>query len=214
MASKTKKPIHGVGINDADYDIVLFESVSDARNSGRKSRKVLWKCPYYKVWYNMLSRVYGSSKYQAYSPWSDASVCEVWLVFSNFKSWMEAQDWKGKHLDKDIIADSKIYSPDTAVFVSRKINAFFADTRNTRASGNICSKQGNKYQTSVTIHKNGKWVGSSLWCDSYEEAIRLYCTHRDLYAKHLTSLTEDSRVKYALINWRSKISHDSIIHNT
>lgn len=214
MVSKSRKPIHGVGINDADYDVVLFETKQEATATGRKSRKVLWKCPYYNVWYNMLSRVYGSSKYVNYKPWSGAEVCEEWLIFSNFKSWMETQDWKGKHLDKDILTESKIYSPESSVFVCGKINAFFADTRGTRKTVEICKKHGGKYQASIKVNNGGDWVASACWYSSYEDAIQSYCAHRDVYAKYLTSLTDDPRVKHALIHWRSKVSYNPLIHNT
>ena len=55
-------------------------------------------------------------------------VCDDWLVFSNFRSWMEQQDWQGKHLDKDIlVVGNKVYSPDTCVFIDAKVNTFPED---------------------------------------------------------------------------------------
>lgn len=47
-----------------------------------------------------------------------------WLTFSNFKSWMERQDWVGKELDKDIYGCGKCYSPDNCTFVSKRLNTF------------------------------------------------------------------------------------------
>lgn len=51
---------------------------------------------------------------------SGCSVCEEWLTFSNFKRWMEQQDYEGKALDKDLlVSQNKTYSSETCVFVPR-----------------------------------------------------------------------------------------------
>lgn len=46
--------VHGVGINDAGYTVEKRE-----RLSGR--RKVIWACPYYVKWKNMLLRCYSKN---------------------------------------------------------------------------------------------------------------------------------------------------------
>lgn len=99
---RSKKLVCGVGINDSEYPTSLF-GVEEG------SRKLLWRCPYYTTWHNMISRVYSGHK--NCSAYHDVVVCEEWLLFSNFKSWMETQDWEGKELDKDIFGDGKLYSP-------------------------------------------------------------------------------------------------------
>lgn len=108
-----KKLVHGVGINDADYEV-----------NRRINGAIEW-CPFYMKWTNMLARCY-SSTYQARNQtYIGCSVCEKWLTFSNFKSWMEKQDWKGKEIDKDILVNgNKIYSPETCVFVDKATNYF------------------------------------------------------------------------------------------
>jgi hypothetical protein len=114
MRTKNKL-VYSVGVNDADYE-------TQKRASGSKSS---WYCPYYKRWSDILKRCY-SEKYQASKlTYIGCSVCEDWLTFSNFKSWMEQQDWEGKHLDKDIIKrGNKVYSPEFCVFVGRIVNVF------------------------------------------------------------------------------------------
>ena len=57
------------------------------------------------------------------------SVSEEWLRFSNFKRWMEKQDWDGKQLDKDILFEgNKVYSAETCVFVTSVVNSFTSDS--------------------------------------------------------------------------------------
>lgn len=116
-----RKLIHGVGVNNADYTV---RPVIDG--------KEVW-CPFYRAWASMLSRCYGA-KYQAKKPtYIGCTACIEWLTFSNFKKWMEKQDWRGKHLDKDLLVKgNKVYSPDTCVFVDGSTNKFTTDRANDR----------------------------------------------------------------------------------
>jgi hypothetical protein len=106
-----RKPVHGVGINDADYEI-------HPTINGKKAM-----CKYYRSWHSMLERCY-SKKVQARQPaYKGCTVCDEWLTFSNFKSWMIKQEWQGKALDKDIrVKGNKVYSPETCMFVTAKEN--------------------------------------------------------------------------------------------
>lgn len=115
-ASKTslsgRKPIYGVGINDADY-IVDWNKEDGKRVA----------CPYYSVWRGMLTRCY-SKKCMIDNPtYNDCSICEEWLTFTNFKRWMMTQRWEGKAIDKDIVKQgNKEYRPDNCSFVPSRIN--------------------------------------------------------------------------------------------
>jgi hypothetical protein len=111
--------MYGVATNDADYQVKV-----------NVNRKPIWCCPYYERWAHMLARCYSKEFQKTKSTYIGCSVCEEWLLFSNFKQWMEAQDWIGKELDKDILFEgNKVYSPETCVFVSSKTNTFMSDSR-------------------------------------------------------------------------------------
>ena len=106
--------IHGVGINDANYN-------TQVRVNGK-----LVVCKYYRTWKNMLERCYDSNLHLKHPTYIGCIVCEEWLTFSNFKAWMETQDFGGKDLDKDILVKgNKIYSPETCIFVTNAINLLF-----------------------------------------------------------------------------------------
>lgn len=113
--------MRGVGLTDADY------AVTRRVKEGGK-RKIVWICPYYRTWSSMLQRCY-SGKFAARCPtYADCEVCDEWLTFSTFKSWMEAQDWEGMQLDKDLLLPgNRVYSPGTCVFVSGPMNLFLTD---------------------------------------------------------------------------------------
>ena len=123
---KKQNLVYGVGINDADYPTSNKKLVN-----GRY--KLAWVCPFYKTWVNMLKRCYSKSYHQTRPTYRDCSVSPEWFTFSTFKTWMEAQDWQGKQLDKDLlIKQNKIYSPDTCIFVTGEINKFTTDSAKTR----------------------------------------------------------------------------------
>ena len=113
-----RKLVCGVGVNDATYPVSVYEG-------GKK----VWRCPFYSRWCHMLHRVYSESYLRKKPSYIGCSVCDEWLTFSNFKAWMEAQDWEGKHLDKDILhPGNKIYSPNTCCFVDSILNTFITES--------------------------------------------------------------------------------------
>ena len=132
---KEKKLTCGVGVNDADYVIQKCESWYE---NGKRKRKLIWMCPYHTKWHNMLERCYSEKKQEMRPTYKGCSVYEPWLTFSNFKTWMEKQEWEGMQLDKDILIEgNKEYHPDKCVFVHNKVNSFLTDCRSSRGEYKI-----------------------------------------------------------------------------
>lgn len=127
----------GIGINDADY-------VTAPHVNGKRVF-----CPYYKRWKLMLLRCYYTKKHKDSPKYADCLVCKDWLVFSNFKAWMESHDWNGKDLDKDIIIPgNRIYCPEACAFVDHATNSFLTDSGAVRGD----------YPIGVTFNEdNGKF---------------------------------------------------------
>jgi len=111
-----KKPIHGVGINDADYVVTPLIN----------GKQVY--CPFYLAWKGMISRCYDPSVRKRQPSYDGCTVCDEWKIFSNFKNWMEKQDWKGREVDKDILVKgNKVYSPETCLMVRTITNTYVQD---------------------------------------------------------------------------------------
>ena len=111
-----RRPVFGKGTNDAWYSV----------NQMIDGKKVT--CPYFRVWSGMLRRCLSEYHKKRNPAYRDAKVCDEWLIFSNFKSWMEKQDWRGKELDKDILVPgNKLYAPQLCIFVPKHINVLFVD---------------------------------------------------------------------------------------
>lgn len=145
---KSKKLVYGVGINDADHFVKKYETIGCV--DGKKKQKLVWKCPHYQSWVSMLARCY-SAKFQERNPtYAGCSVSEEWKTFSNFKAWMETQDWQDKQLDKDILIEgNKVYSPESCVFVSKIVNSFTIE----------CGAARGEWMIGVKRHKrNNKFI--------------------------------------------------------
>lgn len=145
---KTRKLVRGVGVNDADYVVQRNETVVV---NGKRKLKLVWVCLYYKTWTNMINRCY-STKFQERQPtYIGCTVSKEWLTFSNFRSWMEKQDFANKQLDKDLLFEgNKIYSPETCVFVSGMVNSFANDQGAARGDClvGVCWRKGmSKYKS-------------------------------------------------------------------
>ena len=150
MQTKTKL-IYGIGINDSDYKI----------QPHIEGKQVI--CKYYQTWKGMLSRCY-DFKTQAKRPtYIGCTVCDEWLTFSNFKRWMETQDWEGKCLDKDILVQrNKVYSPDTCIFVTDAINVLFTKRDAARGQyklGVYFNRENGKFKSQCNINGKQKHLG-------------------------------------------------------
>ena len=163
---KKCKKVWGHGINDADYEVQ--PSIGDGKQD---------MCPIYDRWVGMLRRCY-SSKYKTKNEtYKNVVCCEEWHLFSNFKSWMEQQDWEGKQLDKDLLFyRNNVYSPKACIFVPKEINTFMIKSDKARGEypiGVSFYKKRNNFIASGndSVRKISTTFG---YADTPEEAHRLW----------------------------------------
>ena len=201
-ANKLDAPrlVFGVGVNDADYVVQRKETIGYV--NGKQKFRVVWECPYYRAWKDMLKRCY-SAKYQETSQtYKGCSVSKEWLRFSNFKRWMERQDWEGKQLDKDILfSGNKVYSKETCVFVSGMVNNFTIDRGNDRGEWmiGVCWHKGEgKFMSKCCnpFTKKQEYLGLFL---NEVEAHQAWLNRKLELAYELAAIQTDERVAKALI---------------
>lgn len=160
-----RKLKYGVALNDADYQISKLI----------QGKKVI--CPYYNVWDKMLKRCYSKSSLKSKPSYVGCKVCEEWLTFSNFKAWMEGKDWEDRELDKDILGNGKIYSPETCIFITPRLNRFLTNSKSSRGDYRIgvdYVEEYGKYRSRCSNpFSKGKWFSLGLYLTE-EEAYRAW----------------------------------------
>lgn len=184
-----RKLIYGIGVNDADY--VVVSTING---------KSIW-CPIYSVWYSMIARCYSKRLQAKLLTYVGCWVCEEWLYFSNFKVWMEAQNWQGLQLDKDLVLrGNKLYSPDTCIFVSGVVNSFISSdtTRNDLPVGVQQNKNtGRFYSDCSMLGKGRKRLGTFA---TIEEAANAYTEFKKEMAIKLAQMQTDEKVAKLILN--------------
>ena len=193
------KLVHGVGVNDLGYRTQVTEWVT--KNGGKRIRKTVFRCKYYVAWINMLQRCYSKKYLESNQSYIGTSVYNEWLYASTFKKWMEKQDWKGKCLDKDIIAPkSKLYSPDTCAFVLQATNLFVIASDASRGDCpigvSLCKRTG-KYQALCQNPFTGKKEHLGYFLTP-EEAHEVWRERKHELAQLVAARESDSRVVEAL----------------
>ena len=164
---KQKELVYGVGINDLLY----------TRGT-----------PSYQAWTSMLERCY-SNKYQnKKNTYLGCTVCEEWLLFSNFKKWFDNPEngyQEGYHLDKDILVKgNKIYSPNTCCIVPASINTIFTNRKKNRGI----------YPIGVIKRDNGRYVaracGVKRHIGVYKTIQEAFYAYKDAKERYIKSIAE------------------------
>lgn len=122
---------YGVGINDVDYKVTIHEELPKV--GGKRQQRVVWKCPVYTKWVDLLKRVYSEKFHKKYPTYVNCTMTEDWHKLSAFKLWFDQQEVVGEgfHLDKDFLYEgNKHYSPKTCILIPSIINAFIGTGAN------------------------------------------------------------------------------------
>lgn len=113
------KLVFGWGVNNSETPTQLKEH--------------RWICPFYLRWKSIIERGH-SERYKTKRPtYKTCFVNREWKYFSDFKVWMEKQDWQGKEIDKDILfPGNNEYSSEKCVFVPHYLNCLLTLRGNDR----------------------------------------------------------------------------------
>ena len=103
------------GINDANYR-------TKPRIGG-----VIIACPAYQTWVGMIKRAHSKEFQSNNQTYIGVTVCNEWLSFSSFRKWWLKHHVDDFALDKDILCESREYSPSACLFVPQWLNNFTID---------------------------------------------------------------------------------------
>jgi len=126
------KFLDGGAVDDTDYSKYTYEV--KIKPDGVRKKVLAWSCPYYKVWKSIVYRTLSEKFKLKIGTYKNVGICDEWKYFSNFKSWMETQDWLDMEIDKDFFSpnDGKIYSPETCIFIPQFLNSSMAQSFSVR----------------------------------------------------------------------------------
>lgn len=121
---KKSNLVEGFGVNDVG-DVSKFQMYKDL--DGKVKYKMIYRCPFYRKWSNMLTRSNPQNSASVTRPdYAGNIVCKDWIYFSNFKAWANTQPYfdYGISLDKDLLYQgNKVYSPSTCVLIPPHVNS-------------------------------------------------------------------------------------------
>lgn len=128
----------------------------------------------YRVWADILRRCYDKTC-KSYHRYGGRGVycCTEWLTYETFEKWYDFNYIENYELDKDILSPSeKLYSPDTCVFVPKRINV--AILLSERGRGDM--------PIGVTYHKNrNKCFCARLKMNGVYKNLGYYHTKEDAF---------------------------------
>lgn len=205
--------IYGVAVNDLPHHKTQeVEYYKDC--SGKTKRRVLWQCPYYTKWFNMLTRCHNRGELEKHPTYEKASICEEWLIFSNFKEWMESQDWNGKNLDKDILfPGNTLYCPEKCVFIDHAVNKFVLEKSKKRdlPIGVSFRKDRQKYISSISCGERAKTRQLGAFNNPHQAHLA-WARQKLIFAKGIASNQNDARIGKALIEKYEDILRKAIVN--
>lgn len=155
--------------------------------------------PAYKHWCNMIHRCYGTNNNKTYA---NCGVRSDWFEYEEFRYWFYGRTYKtGFEVDKDILGDGNLYSPDTCCLVDKKLNNFFVGFRKSYKNSNFGSKSVVSGRTIYTAYCRNPITGIRERLGRFDTeafAKEIWLKRKREIARELMILTDDDRVKKAL----------------
>lgn len=188
----------------------IGEGKYKSRINGKKT-----KC--YQTWRDMLRRCYDEKAFKKRPTYKDCIVYEEWLNFQNFAEWFEENYYEIEgeimYLDKDILVkNNKVYSPQTCVFVSNRINVLFTKSEKARGEypiGVTYYKKYDKFLSSCNVIINNKKYSKNLgYYYSIDEAFQVYKKFKENYIKQVADENKNkipNKLYKAMYEWEVDI---------
>ena len=154
----------------------------------------------YETWRGMFKRCYDEENRHKNLTYKDCEVDDIWFNLQNFGKWYEDNFYQieGEKmcLDKDILVKgNKIYSPNTCIFVPKRINELFTKTNKNRGKypiGISWKEKNKKFQVQCSVVENErktmKYLG--LYTD-LNEAFKVYKDFKENYIKQVADEYKD-----------------------
>ena len=112
---------------------------------------------------------------------------------------MEQQDWQGKQLDKDLLGNGKLYSPETCCFVEQWLNNLFTNCEHNQSKwplGVCYHKRDQKFHATMQINGKTKHLG---YFETPKEAHQAYLKAKREHVIAKMTNYPNQRIKQAVL---------------
>lgn len=164
-----------------------------------------------RTWYAMRDRCKVGGKFQSRKPsYTGCTMAEEFEDFQRFAEWCQGQvgyGLDGYALEKDLLSDTKCYSPATCVFVPPVINNLFHRNEAVRGEypiGVVFHKKSGKLMGRLKMYGKTAYLGLF---DTVESASKAYKQAKEAYVKDVADKyrdTLDPRVYNLLMTFEMK----------
>ncbi|ALY07028.1 hypothetical protein VmeM32_00034 [Vibrio phage vB_VmeM-32] len=166
----------------------------------------------------MLCRCYDPKTHERQSTYVGCVVCDAWQYFQTFAEWYDAnypKDWISEkyQLDKDLkVNGSKIYSPETCLFVSSVVNTFTTDSGSTRGEHliGVCWHKGNQKFMARCCNPFTRKQEHLGYFTNELDAHKVWRKRKSELAYELAMVQTNDEVKNALLNWKKMLDENKI----
>jgi hypothetical protein len=179
-------------LREENYNYINLDNKKKIYNTQNKA---------YTAWRNMIERCNNEYYFPRYS---DCQVCEEWYNYQNFAVWYHGNIYSVEdermELDKDILVKgNRLYSPETCIFVPKRINLFFAH----KSENEGVIDEGNWHRARIWDNKKKKSINLNTY-ETYEEAREVY---KDAKRKQLELILEEYKYKLPILVWDAIASY-------
>jgi len=167
----------------------------------------------YRAWSGVMQRCFSERFKSARPSYLDCTVCDEWLIFSNFKSWYIENTYESDYhleLDKDLKSlGNKLYSPETCLLLEPHVNNLlvgFIKPRGRLPLGVAEYKDRKKrFRCQVNMGEG------QVQCGAFYTELEAHKVWQENKVKRILELATKAAnpvVREALINFASLISRD------
>ena len=182
---------------DLKPEIKLVYGVGYNSRGKHKSLMSGKDAPAYYTWHNMIRRCYNHETQLRQPAYIGCIVSDAWHDFQVFAEWFYGHSYSalGYHLDKDVlIADNKVYSPETCCFIPQEINKVL----NHRAAGR------GKYPQGVSFHNQLKRFTARLNINGKQKSLGMFDCPNEAHQAYVVAKV--TYVKDMALEWRDRIA--------
>ncbi len=173
--------VYGVGVND-----------THSPKQWIKHGKIV-RCKAYTAWRNMLKKCYATK--------TSITVCDEWLLFSNFEKWFKENYKENCKLNNTLFGDGSFFSPDTTVYLDKMVCFFIRDTSYVGETKGIRKQPlSDKFHVRCNnpLKAEQEHVG---YFTKIEDAKAAWLERKRKVGKKIAEFQNDARVKQAILNY-------------